>query len=47
MTLVFIDWLKPSREAVDMLTRADAKILRTDKQWNIEVVSDGTNWKVL
>jgi competence protein ComEC len=37
----------PSREAVDMLTRADAKILRTDKQGDIEIISDGNSWKVL
>jgi len=38
---------QPSKEAVDMLQNVHSKILRTDQKGDIEVVSDGINWKVL
>jgi competence protein ComEC len=37
----------PSKEAVDMLQNVHSKVLRTDQKGDIEVISDGTNWKVL
>jgi competence protein ComEC len=36
----------PSKEAVKMLQTVGSKVLRTDKQGDIEVVSDGRNWTV-
>lgn len=36
----------PSAEAITMLERAGARILRTDKTGDIEVVSDGKDWQV-
>jgi competence protein ComEC len=38
---------QPAREAVDMLQSVGSKVLRTDKQGDIEVVSDGKNWRAL
>lgn len=36
----------PSSEAITMLQSVGARILRTDKDGDIEVVSDGTHWQV-
>ena len=34
----------PAQETISRLEKTDAEILRTDKQGNIEVVSDGKGW---
>ena len=36
----------PSQEALERLASADAKILRTDQNSEIEIVSDGKRWRV-
>lgn len=36
----------PSEEAIDMLRKEDGKIMRTDKDGDVEVVSDGVSWFV-
>ncbi|OGG11431.1 hypothetical protein A2Z00_05610 [Candidatus Gottesmanbacteria bacterium RBG_13_45_10] len=36
----------PSKEAVDMLQKYGSRVLRTDQKGDIEVVSDGTSWRV-
>ena len=38
---------QPSKEAIDMLQSVNSRILRTDQKGDIEVISDGKNWKVL
>ncbi len=37
----------PSEKAIDMLQTSGARVLRTDKAGDIEVVSDGKNWNAL
>ena len=37
----------PSKEAVDMLQSVNSKVLRTDEKGDIEVISDGKEWKVI
>lgn len=37
----------PAPEAITMLEKVGARVLRTDKAGDIEVVSNGTNWKVV
>lgn len=36
----------PTREALEILSERDIKILRTDKDGEVEVVSDGLSWSV-
>lgn len=37
---------QPSDEAISMLQSIGARVLRTDKSGDIEVVSDGKNWAI-
>jgi len=37
----------PSAEAINMLQSIGSRILRTDKEGDIEVVSDGKSWRVV
>jgi len=36
----------PSKEAVDMLQNIGSKVMRTDKEGDIEIISDGREWKI-
>jgi competence protein ComEC len=36
----------PSKQTIDMLRNKDIKILRTDKEGDIEIVNDGEKWEV-
>lgn len=36
----------PTKEILDMLAVAGSRVLRTDQDGDIEIVSDGTNWSV-
>ena len=38
---------QPSKEAVGMLQSVNSRILRTDKNGDVEVVSNGVNWSVI
>jgi competence protein ComEC len=36
----------PAQESINMLQDVGSRILRTDKEGDIEIISDGNNWKV-
>jgi competence protein ComEC len=36
----------PTREVIEKLSNLEIKVLRTDQQGEIEIVSDGTSWSI-